>query len=178
MNSRFSATLAALIVAGGAHAEVVESQAWGFTVRVTRVIAAPPAKVWATLVRPALWWSSDHTFSHDAANLTLDPVAGGAWLERLPSGGGVRHLTVVDVDPPSALRLEGALGPMQAMGAAGHLTFALKAQGESTLLTQTYDVGGHAPGPGGLGALSTVVDGVLGEQADRLKACAETGKTP
>jgi uncharacterized protein YndB with AHSA1/START domain len=178
MNMRPAAALAALVLAGGARAEVLDSQAWGFTVRETRVVAAPPARVWAALVRPAWWWSSDHTFSHDAANLTLDPVAGGAWLERLPSGGGVRHLTVVFVDPPTTLRLEGALGPMQALGAAGHLTFVLKAMGEATEVTTTYDLGGHAPGPGGLVALSTIVDRVLGEQADRLKTYAESGRTP
>jgi uncharacterized protein YndB with AHSA1/START domain len=170
--------LTALAVAASARAEVLDSQAGGFTVRETRIIAAAPARVWAALIRPASWWSSDHTFSHDAANLTLEPTVGGAWLERLPSGGGVRHLTVVYVDPPSTLRLEGALGPMQAMGVTGHLTFALKPQGEVTLVTTTYDAGGHAPGPGGLGALSAVVDRVLGEQADRLKTYAESGRTP
>jgi uncharacterized protein YndB with AHSA1/START domain len=170
--------LAALALATGARAEVLDSQAWGFTVRETRLIAASPAKVWAALVRPAGWWSSDHTFSHDAANLTLDATVGGAWLERMPSGGGVRHLTVVFVDPPTTLRLEGALGPMQALGAAGHLTFSLKARDGGTEVTATYDIGGHAAGPGGLGALSAVVDRVLGEQADRLKTYAETGREP
>jgi uncharacterized protein YndB with AHSA1/START domain len=172
------AIMAALAMATATRAEVLDSQAWGFTVRQTRTVAAAPGKVWAALARPAGWWSSDHTFSHDAANLTLDPVAGGAWLERLPSGGGVRHLTVVFVDPPTTLRLEGALGPMQALGAAGHLTFSLKAGDAGTEVTETYDIGGHAPGPGGLGALSAVVDRVLGEQADRLKSFAETGRVP
>ena len=43
-------------------------------------------------------------------------------------------------------------------------------------LTQTYDVGGHAPG--GLTGLAGPVDRVLGEQLARLKAYTESGKTP
>ena len=169
-------SLICLGVAGGARAEVLDSQTGGFTVRESQVVNAPIRTVWDALVRPAAWWSSSHTFSHDARNLSLVAKPGGFWLETLPGGGGVRHLVVVYVDPPSTLRLEGALGPLQAFGVAGHLTFALKDQGGGTLITETYDVGGHAPG--GLDKISAVVDHVLGEQLDRLKTLSETGKTP
>jgi uncharacterized protein YndB with AHSA1/START domain len=165
-----------LAVAASAGAEVVDSQPGGFTTRQSVVIDAPIATVWADLVRPAAWWSSDHTFSHDAANLALEPRVGGEWRETLPDGGGVRHMVVVNVAPPTTLRLEGGLGPLQALGVAGHLTFALKAQGATTQVTQTYDVGGHAPG--GLTQMAGPVDHVLGEQLSRLKALAETGKAP
>lgn len=167
---------ACLLVNGAARAEVVDSQSGGFTVRESRVVAAPPAKVWAVLVEPASWWSSDHTFSGDARNLTLSAKPGGFWQEALPKGGGVRHMVVVFADPPSALRLEGALGPLQALGVAGHLTFKLGAQGGGTVVTETYDVGGHAPG--GLDKLAGPVNEVLDEQLGRLKARAETGGAP
>ena len=165
--------LAACAVSCAAAAEVVDSQPDGFTIRETATIAGPPAKVWATLIKPAAWWSSDHTYSHDARNLTLDARAGGAWLETLPSGGSVRHMVVVYIDPPGALRLEGALGPLQAMGGGGHLTVSLKQRGDATDVTLTYDFGGHTPG--GLQAMAPAVDGVLGEQLTRLKAAAEAG---
>lgn len=83
-------------------------------------------------------------------------------------------MIVVDVRPGQTIRALGALGPLQAMGAAGAMTWDLKAQGSHTLVTWTYDVGGHAPG--GLDKLAAPVDGVLGQQADRLKAYVETGK--
>ena len=168
--------LAAFALAGPAAAEVVDSQPDGFTVMETAAIAASPAKVWATLIKPAAWWSPDHTYSHDARNLTLDPRAGGAWIETLPSGGGVRHMVVVYIDPPKALRLEGALGPLQAMGGGGHMTVTLKPKGEATDVTLTYDFSGHTPG--GLLPPAPAVDGVLKAQITRLKAAVEQGSAP
>jgi len=170
------AVAACLTLATAAQAEILDSQVGGFTVRETRVIAAPVSKVWEGLVQPAAWWSSDHTFSHDARNLSLEVRPGGEWRETLPGGGGARHMVVVYAAPPSALRLEGALGPLQAMGVVGHLTFTLKDQGGATLITETYDAGGHAQG--GLDKLAPPVDGVLDAQLGRLKAYVETGKTP
>jgi uncharacterized protein YndB with AHSA1/START domain len=158
----------------GARAEVLDSQAGGFTVRQTVSINAPAAKVWPALTKPGLWWDPAHTYSNDAKNLALDLRTGGAWTERLPDGGGVTHLTVVYLAPLKVLRLEGALGPLQSMGVAGHLTYVLAQKDGATTLTATYDVGGHAPG--GLDKLAAPVDGVLGGQIQRLKREVETGK--
>ena len=173
MSRTFLLALAACALSCAAAAEVVDSQPDGFSLRETATVAAPQAKVWATLIKPSAWWSSDHTYSHDARNLTLDARAGGAWLETLPSGGSVRHMVVVYIDPPGALRLEGALGPLQAMGGGGHLTVSLKQKGEATDVTLTYDFGGHTPG--GLRPLAAAVDGVLAAQLIRLKSAAEAG---
>jgi len=181
MSSRPLLILILSLVAGAARAEVVDAQAGGFTVRETATIAAPQAKVWAALIKPAGWWSPVHTFSHDAKNLVLEPRAGGAWMESLPNGGSARHMVVIYFDPPSTLRLEGALGPMQAMGAMGHLTFTLKPAtlkpgGEATEVVMVYDLGGHAAG--GMTGLAPVVDRVMGEQLAGLKSAVEAGGTP
>lgn len=168
--------LAALAAAQVAHAEVLNSGPGGFTTREMAVIAAPPAAVWRILLQPSQWWSSEHSFSGDARNFHLDARPGGEWTESLPGGGGVRHMTVVYVAPASVLRLEGPLGPLQAWGVSGHLTFALKAQGQSTAISETYDVGGHSPD--GLDKVAGDVDGVLGRQLARLKARVETGHIP
>ena len=164
---------AALALAGGAHGEVLDSQAWGFTTRETVTISAPPAKVWAALGKIGGWWNPAHSYSKDASNLSIALKPGGFFLEALP-GGGVRHMVVVYAHPNDMLRLEGALGPLQALGVAGHLTWSLKEKDGGTTVTQTYDVGGHATG--GLAVFATPVDEVLGDQASRLKRFVETGK--
>jgi uncharacterized protein YndB with AHSA1/START domain len=176
MTIRALLIIALSALAGAARCEVVDSQADGFTARETATIKSPPQKVWNVLIRPAAWWSAAHTFSHDARNLTLEAKPGGAWMESLPGGGGVRHMVVVYIDPPSTLRLEGALGPMQAMGVVGHLTFTLKPNGGSTDITAVYDAGGHEPG--GMTSLAPVVDRVIGEQLAGLKTAVEAGAGP
>jgi len=171
-----AATASALVLAATAsvRAEVVDAQPNGFEVRQTVHIAAPPEKVYAALTQVGGWWDNAHTFSHDASHLTLEATAGGCMCEALPGGGSVTHLRVVYAQPPKLLRLEGALGPMQGLGAAGHLTWSLEAKDGGTELVQTYDIGGYAKG--GLNGLAPVVDRVLGEQAARLKGFVETGK--
>jgi len=88
-----------------------------------------------------------------------------------PSGGSVRHMQVVFADPGKQLRLSGGLGPLQAMGVAGSMSFVLIAQGEGTRLMYRYEVGGYTTG--GLAALAGPVDQVQLGQLNRLKAYAE-----
>jgi len=173
MNIAIAAALAGAMLAGGAQAAVTDRSAAGFEVTETAAIGAPPAKVYAALLQPGLWWSGQHSWSGSARNLTLDP-ASGCFCEKLPNGY-VRHMTVVFADGASALRLFGGLGPMQFTGAAGHLGFTIKPRGTGSDLTVTYDVGGYAKG-GLAETLAAPVDMVLGEQVARLKRYAETGK--
>jgi len=107
-------------------ATVNDSAANGFSVTEAVHIGATPDKVYAELIQPGHWWSSVHTFSKNATNLTLDAKAGGCWCEKMPNGGSVQHLTVVFADPGNALVLRGALGPMQGLGVDGALTIELK----------------------------------------------------
>lgn len=169
----FALALCAAGLAGSAAAEVIDAQQGGFTVRQTLTIAAPAARAWSALIVPGTWWDPAHSYSHDGKALRLDPRPGGLWSETLPDGGVV-HMTVVYIQPRQALRLEGALGPLQSLGVAGHLTFALTEKDDVTTLVETYDVGGHAPG--GLDKLAAPVDGVLAAQMQRLKRAVETGK--
>ena len=161
-----------LILAGRAQADVVDAGAGGFVLRETATIVAPPDKVWATLIAPSQWWSPEHSYSHDAANYSLDPHAGGCWCEALPSGGSVEHLHVVFVVPGKALRLKGALGPFQAMG-EGVMTFTLTAKQGATALDVNYTIFGYVKG--GMTALAPIADSVIAEQVARLKAKIETG---
>lgn len=169
-----AATLA--LTATAAHAEVVDAQPNGFEVKRVAVLNAPADKVYAALAQPSQWWSKDHTWSGSAVNLSLAPMAGGCFCEKLPNGGSVMHMTVVYAQPGQALRLYGALGPLQMSGAAGHLGWTLVEKDGKTTLTQTFDAGGYMKG--GLDKIAPSVDAVLGEQFDRFKAYVETGKAP
>jgi uncharacterized protein YndB with AHSA1/START domain len=157
----------------GANAAVDHVGDAGFSVTEVAHIAASPDQVYAALVMPSHWWSSSHTFSQNAANLSLDAKAGGCWCETLPGGGSVLHMTVVYAAPGKALRLRGALGPFQGMGVDGALTVSLKPAGNGTDVTINYALGGYSPD--GFAALSKAGDAVLGEQLERLKRSIETG---
>jgi len=167
---------AATSLAGGAAAAVVHANPSGFEIKQVVHIAAPPARVWAALIRPANWWSSHHTYSGSAANLSLDPRPGGCFCEALPNGGGVQHLVVVTVQPNAEIELRGALGPFHARGVDGALTFDLAPAGDGVDLTMTNDMGGYMSE--GLDSWAPKADGMLAEQMARLKRYVETGVTP
>jgi uncharacterized protein YndB with AHSA1/START domain len=173
--------LAAILTAGllaalPAGADVVNAEAGGFQIKTTLTIAAPPAKVYAGLLKPAKWWSSEHTWSGDAANLSLSGKAGGCFCEKLEHGGSVLHMLVIYAAPGSELRLSGALGPLQTEAAQGVLSISLAAKDEGTELTETYTVGGYTKG--GWVAWAPDVDAVVTEQLNRLKTYVESGKPP
>jgi hypothetical protein len=157
-------------------AEVVAVAANGFEVRETAHTAASSDKVYAALLSPAHWWSSDHTFSGSAANLVLDAHAGGCWCETLPGGGSAEHLRVVYVSPGKMLRLRGALGPFQAFAVDGVMTLSVKSVADGTDISLTYAIGGYAKD--GFDGLSKAADGVLGEQLERLKKLVDGESAP
>ena len=159
--------LAALLIGASAAAEVQSVGAGGFEVRQTVHVAASSDKAFAALLQPARWWSSEHTFSGNAANLTLDARAGGCWCESLPEGGSVEHLHVVYVSPGKVLRLRGALGPFQGLAVDGVMTWSLKPNANGTDISVSYAVGGYAKD--GFENLSKGADHVLAEQIERLR---------
>lgn len=154
-----------------ASAEVVKSTPAGFETRHVVTIAAPPAKVWAVLLRPARWWAGAHTYSGDAKNLTLDARAGGCWCEKLKNGGVVEHMRVVYLDPGRSLRMLGGLGPLQAEGVQAAMTVTMAPEGAGTNLVLSYVVGGYIRA--GTEVFAPGVDAVLGQQVAGLKAAAE-----
>jgi uncharacterized protein YndB with AHSA1/START domain len=166
-----ASVLFAIFPAALAEAEVKSIAPDGFEVVDTVTIQAPPAQVYAALGQIGRWWSSAHTFSRDAANLSIDLKAGGCFCERLKNGGSVQHLSVVYAAPGEGVRLRGALGPLQMEGVDGTLAWALK-QGEGgTNVTQSYVVGGYIRG--GMASWAPKVDRVLHEQLDRLQRFVE-----
>lgn len=177
------------VVAAPASAGVVLKGEAGFVARSTAEVTAKPAEVWRTLIAPALWWESQHTFSGDAANLSLDPVAGGCFCEKLPvpkdapkgqQAGGVQHMRVVYVEPGKALRMNGALGPLQSEAVNATLTITIKPTPDGSRILFEYVVGGfmrydlNQIGP----AVDKVVTAQLTHLAAKLGPVAEPVATP
>ncbi|HEY2145681.1 MAG TPA: hypothetical protein VGH12_06395 [Steroidobacteraceae bacterium] len=159
--------LALLAPVENAGAEVTGIASNGFEVHQTVHVAASSDKAYAALLLPARWWSSDHTFSGNAANLILDARAGACWCESLPDGGSVEHMRVVYVAPGKALRMRGALGPFQGLAVEGALTWSVKSGANGSDISFSYLVGGY--NKDGFDALSKAADHVLGEQLERLR---------
>jgi hypothetical protein len=172
------AAAAVLVSTAGqrAAAEVVSVAGNGFELRETAHTAASLEKVYAAMLLPARWWSSEHTFSGNAANLTLEARAGGCWCETLPKGGSVEHLRVVYVSPGKTLRLRGALGPFQGFAVDGVMTLTVKSVADGTDISLTYSLSGYIKD--GFDDLSKGADHVLGEQVERLAKLVDTGSAP
>jgi len=177
--TRTGALAAALLVLAGAtaHADTSDVSSSGFTITYAMVVDAEPQKVWQAFTQLPKWWNNAHSWSGQASNMTLDASADGCWCEQWTVGGAPAsavHGRVLLVLPGSALRLQAWLGPLQEQAAAGVLTFGTARRDGATRLRVTYRVAG-AP-EAGLDKLAPAVDGVIGEQAKRLKAFIETGK--
>jgi hypothetical protein len=119
------------------------------------------------------WWNSEHTYSGNSHNLSIESKAMGCFCEKLPNEGSVRHMEVVMLVPGKALGLTGALGPLQLIAATGNLGIQLSPTDGGTRLDVTYAVAGYLPA--GMNTWSTPVDAVLTEQFTRLRNYIEHG---
>lgn len=155
-------------------AEVKALSAQGFQVQHVLRLNAPPAKVWTSLLDIGRWWSSEHTYSGESGNLSIDPRAGGCFCEALPNGGGVEHMRVAWIAPGQTLRMIGGLGPLQGDGVGGSMTWTLAPREAGSELRLDYVVGGYSVR--GFDRYAPLVDGMLAEQLLRFKAWVETGK--
>ena len=165
------AGLALLLATSPLSAEVVSSDDDGFVTRDEAVVEADLKDTWLALISPARWWSSEHTWSADAANLSLRPQAGGCFCETIPEvvepgrftlEGSVEHMRVIQSYPENALRMQGALGPLQSEPVIGVLTIAMSEVDEGTRIVWEYNVGGSMRYE--VPAISRAVDGVMSQQ--------------
>ena len=172
---RLLGATALLMLAGTSGQSAPQVKPTGFLVKLEANINAPAAKVYDALVgQISSWWNPEHTYSHDAKNLSIDPRPGGCFCEKLPNGGGVEHLRVVYIVPRETVRFSGALGPLQASGLAGSLTWKLTGGGENTRIQLSYSVGGFIEG--GFEKIAPAVESMLSDQLNRLKLFVETAK--
>lgn len=165
------------LMAVPAQAEVTNTAENGFTVKHLEVVKGSPEEIWKTIIAPARWWNGEHSFSGNAENFYLVPQAGGCFCELLrktdkdnikSADGSVQHMRVIFAHNDKALRMSGALGPLQGEAVTGTLTIELKPDGDNSAVSFTYKVGGYMEFP--VEQIAPAVDGVIGEQLTRLAA--------
>ena len=174
-----AAACSATMNAAAAQAEVIKTSDNGFITRDVAVVESNLTQTWLALISPADWWSSQHTWSADAANLTIKPQAGGCFCEKIPAvdepdrftlEGSVEHMRVIQAYPESALRMSGGLGPLQSEPVNGVLTIALSeievpsefGPRKATRIVWEYNVGGSMRYE--IPVISKAVDGVMSLQ--------------
>lgn len=159
-----------LLITFSVKATVIDTSAIGFTVKHEIQIKGKAMDVFRMFIDVGHWWDSVHTYSGNAANLSLDARPNGCFCEKLPDGG-VAHMTVIYVEPGKVLRMDGALGPLQAMAVKGILTVTFKESEGNTTVTMSYTVGGYYSK--GLQKIARKVDEVLTAQLEGFKKFTE-----
>lgn len=161
----FTGCLIAAAFASTAQAEVVRASPDHFTLKLEAQSDLEPSEVWDRLIDPSQWWLSDHTYSGDSNNLTLDPVAGGLWAETWEEGS-VWHGTVIQAHPDKSLVLSAPFGPLQGLGVTSVWTISLAAEDDGTLIT--FDHVTNGTNASGLDQMAPAVDFVKSEALKSL----------
>lgn len=171
---RMGLPVAGLVLASPLAAEVRDVSESGFTIQLGIDVPAAPAEAWNALLAPSRWWNAAHTFSQSSANLSIDPRAGGCFCEVLPNlqspnaapRGSVEHMRIIYLERPRALRMSGAIGPLQAGAGTGTLTVILKSHEAGTRVLWEYAYGGYLRGD--VPAAAAQTDKMLADQLIRL----------
>lgn len=165
--SRITLAIAALafLCPLAAHPEVVTASDTHFSLRQQAQSTLSVDALWQRLIHPEHWWSAAHSYSGDAANLSLEPRAGGLWREEW-SQGSVAHGRVLSIQAGKLLRLEAPFGPLQGLGAYTVWTITLEAAGDGSRV-QFQEVASAPPGSD-MNALAQAVDAVKTEAIQRL----------
>jgi hypothetical protein len=155
-----------------AAAETSDVTPSSFFISLQQEVHAKPGDVFDDIAKVDKWWNKEHTWSGNAANLSLSLVPGGCFCERWDANS-FQHGQVVGIRKDAMVRLQSSLGPLQELAVDGILTFALTPKGDNTVLKLTYRVNG---GPhSGLDKWAGPVEQVLTEQLHRLASYAEKG---
>ena len=161
--------LIAMPMSAGADVTAISEHGFSLSHEVTTSLDS--AAAYELLATPSAWWDMDHSYTGEAANLSLDARAGGCFCETLDDGGSVEHLRVVYAQPGVSLRLSGGLGPLQALGVAGAMTWTVEATDDGSTVRFDYTVGGFIDGD--FGDWAPAVDGVVSGQLDRFRKVSE-----
>jgi hypothetical protein len=162
--------LALGLVATAASAEVIEKDADHFVLRYSVGLETTPDDIYGAVGEVGQWWNPSHTYSGEAANLTLPLAVGGCFCEALKDGTRFEHGWVVEADPETGVLLAAPLGPLKGKTTKADWSLGWSPANAGWELVMTYVVRGP-----GVGALAEPVDGVMGDQFSRLTRFIEYG---
>ncbi|HWQ86028.1 hypothetical protein [Brevundimonas sp.] len=172
--SRLPGLAAALaLFATPAAAEVVERSADHFVLRFELGLETTPEDIYGAVGDIGRWWDSAHTYSGDAANMTLPLEVGACFCEALADGKTFEHGRVVQADPGTGVLLEAPLGPLRGRATVAQWSIGWSGGGRGYALILTYVVRGA-----GLGAMADPVNGMMSVQFARLAHYVEYGEPP
>ncbi len=169
-----TALIAWLLAPFYSHAEVISANANGFELKIVRNVNADAVTAYDHFIQIGKWWNEDHTWFGAGKNLHLDTKAGGCFCE-IKGDQSVLHMTVSTVMPNKQFTMLGGLGPLQAMGLSGALTFTFTSDTKNkTIIVQKYSVHGHSAT--GFEGLAKIVDTVQAQQMEGLVKFIEKAK--
>ena len=155
-----------------AAAEIASRSEDAFTLTFSTRTQYGPGRITGSLEGLQHWWDPAHTYTGDAANLSLDLTPGGCWCERLADGADFDHGRTVSVTPGEIL-FHAPFGPLRAMATRADLTVAWSLVGREMEPSWTFVVEGP-----GVGAMAEAVDGVMEGGFRRWIHWLETGPYP
>lgn len=144
-------------LAAPAQAQIVARSSDGFALQYAEGVQVATMDLPGSLAAIARWWSDDHTYSGEAANLSLVVEPGGCWCEALPDGEIFRHARVISVKDDEVV-LDAPLGPLNGQATKATLTVVLTMTERGPLPLWTFEVEGP-----GTGAFAEGVDAVMSE---------------
>lgn len=98
-------------------------------------IKAKPTRVWQALVEETTrWWHKDFYTNTAAKGFVIEPRLGGSVFEDWGDGSGQIWYSVIGIDPPNLLMLQGLLSPAFGGPATTLLQLDLKGTGKTTIL--------------------------------------------
>jgi hypothetical protein len=165
-----------LALAAPASAEVISAGPNGFEVQEVVNLVVPQPSAYAAFGQIGRWWNKEHTYSGDAARMSLQLRPGGCFCEPLDGGGGIEHMRVTYLKPGEQIVLTGSLGPLLYQATAGVMDVKFERIAGGTRVTMNYRAAGFAKSDGD--RLAPLVDQVLAEQMKRYRAFAAGAPKP
>jgi len=165
-----------LLAAAPASAEVISAGPNGFEVQQVVNLVVPQPSAYAAFGQVGQWWNKEHTYSGDAARMSLQLRPGGCFCEPLDGGGGVEHMRVTYLKPGEQIVMTGSLGPLLYQATAGVMDVRFERIAGGTKVTMNYRAAGFAKSDAD--KMAPLVDQVLAEQMKRYRTYAAKAPKP
>lgn len=158
-----------LIAATPAVAQVVERSPDHFVIRYEIALEAGPEDFADAVQNIGVWWNPDHTYSGDAANLSIALDPGACLCEALADGSVFEHGAVAEYDPETGVLIDAPLGPLHGRAERSDLSIGWA----GNTLVMSFVVRGP-----GLGAFADPVEAVMRDQFGRMTHFIHYGEAP